>query len=81
MPKPMKPRGQLFADINFKNHFLEGFVWPMRSSRTGDEYSVELTSKGITCNCQAGTYRGKCKHAQMVHDTLVREDPLPRDLF
>jgi hypothetical protein len=40
-----------------------------------------FTSKGLTCNCQAGTYRGKCKHAQMVHDTLVKEDPLPRDLF
>ena len=74
MPKPAKPRGQLFADMNFKNHFLEGFVWPVVSTRTGDEYSVELTSKGLTCNCQAGSMRGKCKHAQQIHDLIVSDD-------
>ncbi len=74
MPKPAKPRGQLFADMNFKNHFLEGFVWPVVSTRTGDEYSVELTSKGFTCNCQAGSMRGKCKHAQQIHDLIVCDE-------
>ena len=81
MYKAPKLRPQKFDDINFKNHFLEGFVWPIKSSRSDDPYSVVFTSKGLTCNCQAGTYRGKCKHAQLVHDTLVKEDPLPRDLF
>lgn len=81
MRTPMKPRGQLFADINFKNHFLEGFVWPVISTRTGEQYSVELTSKGLTCDCQAGMVRGKCKHAQQIHDQIVMEDPLPADLF
>ena len=81
MRKPMKPRAQSFADINFKNHWLIGFVWPMRSSRTGKRYDVTLTEKGLTCDCQAGTMRGKCKHAQEIHDRLVKEDPLPADLF
>lgn len=81
MRKPMKPRAQLFDDITFKNHFFEGFVWPVTSSRTGERYDVELTSKGFTCNCQAGTMRGKCKHAQQIHNQLVKNDPLPVDLF
>jgi hypothetical protein len=81
MRKPMKPRAQPFADINFKNHWLVGFVWPMRSARTGEMYNVEMTPKGMTCDCQAGTIRGKCKHAQEVHDRLVKEDPLPVDRF
>ena len=81
MHKPTKPRGQLFHDINFKNHWLVGVIWPIKSSRTGESYSVELTPKGLTCDCQAGTMRGKCKHAQEIHDRLVYEDPLPADLF
>jgi hypothetical protein len=74
-------RIQKFPDINFSNHHLVGFVWPVVSSRTGESYKVTMTDLGFSCNCVAGSMRGKCKHAQHVHDLLVYEDPLPADLF
>ena len=74
-------RIQSFSDINFDDHHLVGFVWPVVSSRTGESYDVTMTDMGFTCNCVAGSMRGKCKHAQHVHDILVKEDPLPADLF
>ena len=74
-------RTQTFSDMNFRDHHLVGFVWPVESSRTGEKYKVEMTDYGFTCNCTAGSIRGKCKHAQQVHDLLVMEDSLPEDLF
>lgn len=67
-------RAQKFDDINFKGHHLVGFVWPIASSRTGEVYKVELTDYGFSCNCTAGSIRGKCKHAQHVHDLLVMDE-------
>ena len=67
-------RIQTFSDINFKNHHLVGLVWPVESSRTGEKYKVGMTDLGFTCNCVAGSMRGKCKHAQRVHDLLVGDD-------
>lgn len=64
-------RIQKFSDINFKNHAFVGIVWPVISSRTGEAYKVEMTDLGFTCNCTAGQIRGKCKHAQQIHDLLV----------
>jgi hypothetical protein len=67
-------RIQSFPDINFSNHHLIGFVWPVESSRTGEKYKVSMTNLGFTCNCVAGSMRGKCKHAQHVHDLLVEDE-------
>ena len=74
-------RIQSFPDINFDDHHLVGVVWLVESSRTGEFYKVTMTDLGLSCNCVAGSMRGKCKHAQHVHDLLVYEDPLPVDLF
>jgi hypothetical protein len=74
-------RTQTFSDINFKRHYLIDMVWPITSARTGEVYNVTMTKAGFTCNCPAGQVRGKCKHAQYVHDLLVEEDPLPVDEF
>jgi ornithine carbamoyltransferase len=67
-------RIQNFTDMNFKNHYLVGFVWPVTSTRTGESYKVTMTDLGFSCNCMAGSMRGKCKHAQQVHDLLVADD-------
>jgi hypothetical protein len=67
-------RIQSFSDINFSKHHLTGFVWPVVSSRTGESYKVTMTDLGLSCNCVAGSMRGKCKHAQHVHDLLVNDD-------
>lgn len=75
-------RFQKFADMNFTNHHLDGVVWPVVSSRTGESYKVALTEYGFSCNCTAGQIRGKCKHAQQIHDLLVSDDyKMPKDEF
>lgn len=75
-------RTQIFSDINFRDHHLVDFVWPMVSSRTGESYKVTMTDVGLACNCVAGSMRGKCKHAQQVHDLLVSDDyVMPKDEF
>lgn len=66
-------RFQKFDDMNFTDHHLIGLVWRVESSRTGEKYKVELTEYGFTCNCTAGSIRGKCKHAKQIHDLLVSE--------
>lgn len=77
----MQRRPTTFPDMNFTGHHLEGFVWPVSSSRTGEEYDVTLTDKGFTCSCIGAQMHGKCKHIKQVHDQLVADDPLPVDLF
>ena len=71
-------RFQTFSDMNFKDHHLVGFVWPVVSSRTGEAYKVTLTDLGFSCNCVAGSMRGKCKHAQQIHDLLVSDDEVEK---
>lgn len=48
-----------------KNSIFEGIVWPMPGSN-GNEYSVECTPKGFTCDCAGFTFRGACKHSKQV---------------
>lgn len=67
-------RTQTFSDINFKDHHLVGLVWPVVSSRTGEAYKVTMNDLGFSCNCVAGSMRGKCKHAQQIHDLLVNDE-------
>lgn len=68
MRSPMK-----FADMEFTGHHLVGFVWPAKSSRTGEEYNVVLTERGFECNCIGAQMHGKCKHIKHVHDILVED--------
>ena len=39
-------------EINTENHAFVGVVWPIIGSK-GDEYSVEMTDRGFTCDCPA----------------------------
>ena len=75
-------RYQTFSDMNFKDHHLTDIVWSVEASTPGKTYDVALTGHGFTCNCVAGSMRGKCKHAQQIHDQLVSDDyELPKDEF
>jgi len=65
---------QKFADMNFENHHLVDFVWPITSTRTGEKYNVTLTDSGFTCTCVGAQIHGKCKHIKEVHDLLVSDD-------
>lgn len=60
-----------FDDMNFKGHHLVGIIWPIISTRTGEEYDVELTDIGFKCTCQGFQRHGKCKHISGVHERLV----------
>lgn len=74
-------RIQSFPDINFSNHHLVGVTWPVVSSRTGEKYKVQMTEHGFSCNCVAGSMRGKCKHAQQIHDLLIGDDDEKYDIY
>ena len=63
-----------FDDINLKDHMLIGCIWPIISSRTNEQYDVELTEKGFNCTCIGFTRHGKCKHITGVHEKLTCED-------
>ena len=52
--------------INTENHPFVGIVWPVIGSK-GDEYSVEMTDRGFTCDCPAYV---KCKHIKGVEEKL-----------
>ena len=53
-------------EINTENHPFVGIVWPIIGSK-GDEYSVEMTDQGFTCDCPAYV---KCKHIKGVEGKL-----------
>ena len=74
-------RIQTFPDINFEDHHLVGVTWPVVSSRSGEKYKVTMTDMGLTCNCVAGSMRGKCKHAQQIHDLLVGDGDEKYDIY
>ena len=52
--------------VNTKGHPFVGVQWPVVGSR-GDNYSVEMTDYGFSCDCPA--YR-KCKHIKGVEERL-----------
>jgi len=67
-------RAVKFPDFNLVNHHLIGFVWPIISSRTNEEYSVSLTENGFTCTCVGFNRHSKCKHITGVYDVLSSDD-------
>ena len=54
-----------------KDHWMVGTVWPVKGSKD-NEYSVELTDKGFTCDCTGFTFRGKCKHSAGINKKVER---------
>jgi|TARA_B110000977_G_scaffold123060_1_gene157950 hypothetical protein len=54
-----------------KDHWMVGVVWPVTGSKD-NEYSVELTNKGFTCDCTGFTFRGKCKHSTGINEKVER---------
>ena len=74
-------RVQSFSDINFQDHHLLDMIWPIKSARTGQIYDVQMVANGFTCNCMAGSTRGKCKHVKYVHDLLVGDSDQKYDIF
>lgn len=67
----------VFDDMDFRNHTYVGFKWPVTSTRTGEQYSIELTRNGFTCTCMGYFGRGVCKHIKQVHANLVSDEDDP----
>ena len=57
-------------EIETKGHPFVGVQWPVVGSK-GDNYSVEMTDYGFSCNCPA--YR-KCKHIKGVEERFQNVD-------
>ena len=51
--------------FDYKTHWAVGLEYPFRGSK-GEYYTVEITTKGLTCTCTGMTFRGKCKHTESV---------------
>lgn len=62
-----------YPGINTKKHPFVGIVWPVKSSRSPEPYSVEMTEKGFTCECIGFTMHGKCRHINYVGELLTAE--------
>lgn len=73
--------GSFVKMINFENHHLIDMVWPIKSARTDQVYDVVMTKKGFKCNCIAGTYKGKCKHAKYVYELLDSDLVIKYDIL
>jgi len=55
--------------VNTKGHWAVGIEWPVTGS-TGNNYKVEMTNYGFSCDCQA--FR-KCKHIKEVENKFNEE--------
>ena len=51
--------------FDYKTHWAVGLEYPFKGSK-GEDYTVEITTKGLTCTCTGMTFRGKCKHTESV---------------
>jgi len=51
--------------MNLEDHWALGTQYSIAGSK-GNEYTVEITPKGFTCDCIGMTMHGKCKHTQSV---------------
>lgn len=71
MAKTFGPRYFQPSEINFKNHWAEGTQWQIIGSR-GDEYTVELTRHGFTCDCVGMKMHGKCKHTREIAERFIQ---------
>jgi hypothetical protein len=57
-------------DFTFNRELFEGLVWQEPNSKGDGHYAVELHPKGFQCECPGFTFRGKCKHSQIVNDRI-----------
>ena len=51
--------------MNLKDHWALGTQYEIAGSK-GNQYVVEITPKGFTCDCIGMTMHGKCKHTRAV---------------
>lgn len=56
--------------FDYDRLLFEGLIWEEPNSKGTDTYSVELHVKGFSCECAGFTFRGKCKHTQIVNDRV-----------
>ena len=58
--------------FDFNRDLFEGLVWQEPNSKGTGTYAVTLEPKGFVCDCPGFSFRGKCKHAQLVNDRVER---------
>jgi len=56
--------------FKYDKSIFEGLIWKEPNSKGTDTYDVTLEQKGFTCDCPGFTFRGRCKHTQIVNDRV-----------
>lgn len=65
MARTFGPRYYAPEEIQFKKHWAAGVQYEIAGS--GDnQYTVEFTERGFTCDCIGMKMHGKCKHTRMI---------------
>jgi uncharacterized Zn finger protein len=62
--------GPRYLKVDFMDmtkHWAVGVQYNVKGSR-GDDYTIEFTPKGFTCNCIGMSMHGKCKHTKAIAD-------------
>ena len=60
--------GPRYLKVDFfdmSKHWAVGTEYAVQGSGT-NEYTIEFTPKGFTCNCIGMTMHGKCKHTRAI---------------
>lgn len=63
--KKYGPRYLKMDFMDLKDHWALGIQYDVAGSN-GNQYTVEITDKGLTCDCMGMTMHGKCKHTRGV---------------
>ena len=58
--------------FDFNRDLFEGLVWQETNSKGTGTYDITLEPKGFTCDCPGFSFRGKCKHSQLIHNRIRR---------
>lgn len=56
--------------FDYDKSLFEGLIWKEPNSKGTGSYDITLEPKGFTCDCPGFSFRGKCKHSQMVNDRV-----------
>ncbi len=68
-------RGRKFKvnDVQYKTKLQEeepdGRVWEVKGSK-GDVYKVSESGGNLSCTCSGFRFRGQCKHAESIRQTV-----------
>lgn len=60
--------------VRYDKHLNFGGEWFFAggTKKEPKQYTVTMTAKGFTCDCPGFKFRGKCKHVNMIAESIDR---------